>query len=64
MNVFRFAIFRVETVIHAIVFAESLNYFRVDTAVYLQTKKLEKLGLGWSRFLGVPQEQASQIPPP
>ena len=45
MSVFRFATF--EGNINAF-----LNSFRVGTAISLETKKLEKLGLGWSRFLG------------
>ena len=57
MDVSRFAIFWGKTVMHAIVFVEFLNYFRVRTANSLKMEKLEKLGSGWSRFFGVPQGQ-------
>ena len=50
MNVLRFAIFG-GTVMHAIVFVESLNDFQVGKANSLETKKLGKLGVGGSGFL-------------
>ena len=50
MSVLRLAIFG-GTVMYAIVFVELLNDFRVGKANSLETKKLEKLGVGWSGFL-------------